>query len=54
MAPTSPYDSTEKKKKNTIFIIVDELGFNFDKTTEETLEILLRGYIETQKFFTDS
>tara|TARA_B100000427_G_scaffold313510_1_gene305905 strand:- start:62 stop:898 length:837 start_codon:yes stop_codon:yes gene_type:complete len=54
MAPTSPYDSTEKKKKNTIFIIVDELGFNFDKTTEEHLEILLRGYIETQKFFTGS
>ena len=54
MAPTSPYDSTVKKKKNTIFIIVDELGFNFDKSKNETLEILLRGYIQTEKFFTDS
>ena len=53
MAPTSPYDSINRKKKNTIYIIVDELGTAFKKTNEENMKILFNGYSSTEKYFID-
>ena len=51
MAPTSPYDSINKKKKRTINIIVDELGMNIQKSKEENMNLLARGYIVTEEHF---
>jgi len=51
MAPTSPYDSTHRKRKNTILIIVDELGTVFKKTYGENMKILINGYISCKTYF---
>ena len=40
-----------KKKKRTINIIVDELGMNFQKSKEENMNLLARGYIVTEEHF---
>ena len=51
MAPTSPYDSINKKRKNTILIIVDELGTVFKKTHDENMKILINGYLSCKTYF---
>ena len=51
MAPTSPYDSIHKKRKNTILIIVDELGTVFKKTYDENMKILINGYLSCETYF---
>jgi predicted acylesterase/phospholipase RssA len=51
MAPTSPYDCIYKKRKNTILIIVDELGTVFKKTYDENMKILINGYLSCETHF---
>ena len=51
MAPTSPYDSIHKKRKNTILIIVNELGTVFKKTYDENMKILINGYLSCKTHF---
>jgi len=51
MAPTSPYDCIHKKRKNTILIIVDELGTVFKKTYDENMKILINGYLSCKTYF---
>lgn len=51
MVPTSPYDCIYKNKKNTILIVVDELGIVFKKTYDENMKILINGYLSCKTHF---
>ena len=51
MLPTSPYDCIYKNKKNTILIVVDELGIVFKKTYDENMKILINGYLSCETHF---
>jgi predicted acylesterase/phospholipase RssA len=54
MAPISPYDDINKKRKNRILLIFEESGVNLNKDKEYNIETICKGYQKTNEYFNDS
>ena len=54
MAPISPYDDINKKRKNRILIIFEDSGVILNKTKDYNLTTICKGYQKTNEYFNDS
>ncbi len=54
MAPISPYDDINKKRKNRILIIFEDTGVNLNKDKEYNINTICKGFQKTKEYFNDS